>query len=77
MPVNSIRFISGETEGMKRLRTSPEKNAPNIPSRPISDDRAAERKRRLMTKMNCMTASEYLWRNQRVRRRMRNAITRQ
>ena len=61
-----MRFISGDTFGMKRFMTSPAKNAPKIPSRPIKSERAALRKRMAMTKVNCITASEYFLRNQRV-----------
>ena len=64
LPVNSIRLISGDTFGMNLLRTSPEKNAPKIPSSPTASDIAAERNITASVKMNCITESEYFRRNQ-------------
>jgi len=57
-----MRFISGETWGMKRLRMSPAKKAPNTPSSPISSEMMALRKSSAMTNIYCATASEYLLR---------------
>ena len=57
LPVNSMRFISGETLGMKRLSISPATKAPKMPSRPMKFDRAALRNNIARTKINCITAS--------------------
>ncbi len=57
LPVNSSRFMSGETLGMKRLRINPAMNAPKMPSRPIIWESAPQRNRMLKTKINCITAS--------------------
>ncbi len=63
LPMNSMRFISGDTWGMKRLRMSPAKNAPNTPSSPITPDTAALRNSSAITKIYCATESEYRLRN--------------
>ena len=68
LPMNSMRFISGDTCGMKRFRMRPEKNAPKIPSSPMRLDSAPPMNMTARTKINCITESEYLRRNQRVRR---------
>ncbi len=57
LPINSMRFISGDTWGMYRLRMMPAKNAPKMPSSPTRSARAEQRKSMAMTKMNCITAS--------------------
>ena len=68
LPTNSIRFISGDTEGMKRLSTTPTKNAPRIGSSPAGLARAEARKTRASTKMYCDTLSLYFLKNHRAMR---------
>ena len=75
LPINSMRFINGETEGMKRLSIKPEKKAPKIPSKPISSQVAALINMRERTKIYCITESEYLRRNQRVTCRIIHVVT--
>ena len=41
LPINSRRFINGDTLGIKRLRINPARKAPNIPSNPHICDTAA------------------------------------
>ena len=43
LPMNSIRFISGEACGMYLLRMRPDIKAPKMPSKPMSDVNAADR----------------------------------
>ena len=50
--MNSIRSISGEVLGTKRLSTKPERNAPKIPSNPQSSAVAAERNTTAKVKVN-------------------------
>ena len=57
LPINSMRFISGDTCGMKRLRMSPATKAPKMPSSPTASLSAALMKSIDITKMNCITAS--------------------
>ena len=59
LPINSIRFIRGDTRGIYRLRINPEKKAPTIPSIPIIEVRAALRNMMPSTKIYCITASLY------------------
>ena len=68
LPVNSIRFINGDTFGTNRFNIKPDMNAPKIPSKPTASDNAAERNTTARMKINCITASEYRRRNQRVTR---------
>ena len=49
--------MSGEIRGMYLLRIKPEKNAPKMPSIPMSEVRAALRNMMPNTKMYCITAS--------------------
>ena len=58
LPVNSMRFISGETLGTNRFSISPDMNAPKMPSSPTASDSTAERNTVARMKMNCITASE-------------------
>ena len=41
LPINSMRFIKGDTWGMYLFRISPEVKAPTIPSTPMASDAAA------------------------------------
>ena len=68
LPVNSIRFINGDTFGTNLFNIKPDMNAPKIPSNPTASDNAAERNTTARMKINCITASEYRRRNQRVTR---------
>ena len=58
LPMNSMRFINGDTWGMYLFSISPARKAPTMPSTPMASDKAAERNITASTKMNCMTASE-------------------
>ena len=58
LPINSILFISADTRGIYRLRISPDRNAPRIPSKPAASDIAADMKSIESMKINCMIASE-------------------
>ena len=66
LPMNSILFIRGDTGGIYLFRMSPARKAPQMPLTPAASAKAALMKSIAMTKMNCMTASEYRRRNQRV-----------
>ena len=59
---------------MKRLSMRPAKKAPNIASSPMKPLKAPLRNITAITNVNCITESEYLRRNQRVRRGMKKSI---
>ena len=58
LPMNSMRFIRGDTWGIYLFKMSPDRKAPTMPSTPMASDRAADRNMTASTKMNCITASE-------------------
>lgn len=60
LPMNSMRFMSGEVLGTNRLRTKPARKAPRIPSRPQSSAVAAEKSTTANVNVNCMIGSLYL-----------------
>ena len=68
LPTNSVRFINGDTCGIRRFNTNPAKNAPKIPSIPANSAKAALRKTNASTKIYCITLSSYLRKNQRAKR---------
>ena len=49
LPVNSMRFISGDTWGIYLFNISPAMKAPTMPSTPMASERAAERNMTLST----------------------------
>ena len=51
LPTNSTRFMSGDVEGISRLRVNPTKNAPMMASRPAACARNAPRKTIASTKI--------------------------
>ena len=57
LPINSMRFIRGETWGIYLFNIRPEKKAPKMPSSPMKSVMAAEQNMMAMTKIYCMTAS--------------------
>jgi len=58
-----FRIDKGARDGIK-----PDMNAPKMPSSPTASDKAADRNTTARMKINCITASEYRRRNQRVTR---------
>ena len=68
LPMNSIRSISGEVLGTKRLSTKPARNAPKMPSRSHNPAVAAESNTMARVKVNWMTGSLYLRKNTRMSR---------
>ena len=77
LPINSKRFISGETCGIYLFNIRPAKNAPKTPSIPTIWESAALMKSIAITKINCITASLYRRKNQRVKRGISMIITAQ
>ena len=57
LPTKSMWFISGPAGGISRLRASPTKNAPKMPSIPTHSIKPAPRKTSVNTKMYCTTLS--------------------
>ena len=57
LPMNSMRFISGDTLGIYLFNIRPEKKAPKMPSSPMACESAAERNMTASTKMYCITES--------------------
>ena len=74
LPINSMRFIRGDTCGIYLFNIRPAKKAPNTPSMPTIWERAALMKSIAITKMNCITASLYLRKNHRVSRGIRRIM---
>ena len=74
LPINSMRFIRGDTCGMYRFNINPEIKAPTMPSTPTASDTAALRNITANTKMNCITASEYRRRKKRATLGMSQAL---
>ena len=66
LPMNSMRFISGDTDGMKRLSISPVRNAPKMPSSPQISASAALKNSTDNTYIYNSTPSAYRRKNHRV-----------
>ena len=75
LPVNSSRFISGETCGIYLFNIRPAKKAQNTPSMPTICERAALMKSIAITKINCITESLYRRRNHHVNLGIRKIMT--
>lgn len=68
LSTNSMRFINGDADGMKRLSTIPAKNAPMIGSSPAGLARNEAENTSASTKMYCNTLSLYFLKSQRASR---------
>ena len=65
LPTNSRRDIKGLVLGMRRFTIKPPRKAPSKPSSPTIFAREALVKMTVRMKMNCMTPSSNLRKNQR------------